>query len=54
MLVEERDGRNNRFGCNLCKKDVPTFKFNGLSYSPYNLWFCHSCLRKLLSKKELP
>lgn len=35
-----------RFGCNLCKKDGPTFAFMRIDEKEA-LWFCDECLSKL-------
>jgi hypothetical protein len=38
-----------RFGCNLCKKDIPTFAFMRIDKKEA-LWFCDECLSKLREK----
>lgn len=42
-------GKNQRFGCNMCKIDKPTYIFFG---DDKNLWICGACLRKLLAGNE--
>jgi len=43
--------KNKRFGCNMCKKNVATFRFEGQYYSGYDLWICKPCLTELLKEK---
>ena len=44
--------RHKRYGCDYCKRDMPTEKFIG--YCGHILWICGQCIKKLQKPPKPP